>query len=124
MKNENAQNKEENNTQKAGVRVSQPTKKIERNLITEANAMTKFGHKVTSEDLYSLALGLVTTKHLKELKLSKITGDDYDDMLLSKFKSTKLGSTSSDFRNFQRTPDWSKFLKENKPENLLSEFVG
>ena len=53
-----------------------------------------------------------------------ITGDDYDDMLLSKFKSKKLGSTSSDFRNFQRTPDWSKFLKENKPENLLNELVG
>lgn len=52
MKKENTQKQNEQASQKAGIRVSQPTKKLERSLIVEANSMTNFGRKVTSEDLW------------------------------------------------------------------------
>lgn len=123
MKNKNETNQNKKCSQKAGVRVSQPIKDLERSLLEKANSMTNFGRKVYSEDLYKFALELVSEKHLKDLKLSKITGDDIDDMLLQKFKEKDPHSTSSDYRNFQRSSEWPKFLKEYKPENLLSEFV-
>ena len=64
----------------------------------------------------------MTNEHLKELKISKLSGSDWDSIYGMQYEKENPGKNLGDFRNFQRTPEWLKFLKIHKEETLLKNY--
>ncbi len=102
----------ENVTNLISVRLHPPTKDLIDRLLKEANDKA-MGRKVKPDELIKLALGLVTDRHLQELKKSSLTNADRKKYLFQKYREKNAEASWDDFEGFTMTSDWPKFLKEH-----------
>ncbi|MGE4233116.1 MAG: hypothetical protein AB7F43_07285 [Bacteriovoracia bacterium] len=111
-KEKEAKMENENVTNLISVRLHPPTKDLIDRLLKEANDKA-MGRKVKPDELIKLALGLVTDRHLQELKKSSLTNADRKKYLFQKYREKNVEASWDDFEGFTMTSDWPKFLKEH-----------
>ena len=94
MKEKVSKPKSKNVAKSASVRVHQEAKERAALLLVAANKK-KQGRKIKFEDLFELALGLVTDEHLKQLQECSLTHEDRKEILRQKYISAR-GEISRD----------------------------
>ena len=95
----------------ASVRVHLAAKERAALLLLNANKK-KLGRKIKFEDLFELALGLVTDEHLKQLQECSLTHEDRKEILRQKFISVRGQISKDEFIGFMMTADFQDFLNE------------
>ena len=93
------------------MRVRQSAKERAGILLLAANRKT-LGRKIKFEDLFDLALGLVTDEHLTLLQERSLSNEDQKERLREKYIAIH-GSISRDaFTGYMMTADFQDFLNE------------
>jgi len=95
----------------ASVRVHQEAKERAALLLLAANRK-KQGRKIKFEDLFELALGLVTDEHLKQLQECSLYNEDRKEILRQKYISVRGQISKYEFTEFMMTAVFHEFLKE------------
>jgi Rps23 Pro-64 3,4-dihydroxylase Tpa1-like proline 4-hydroxylase len=95
----------------ASVRVHLAAKERAALLLLNANKK-KLGRKIKFEDLFELALGLVTDEHLKQLQERSLTHEDRKEILRQKYISARGQISKDEFTGFMMTADFQDFLNE------------
>lgn len=118
----------ESKTQKANVKKSNSQKSIrigaesERKLarlLSSANKK-KFGRKIKSDQLLSLALDLVTEEHLRMLQDASLTNEDRKEQLRQSYIQ-EVGPISKDaFTGFMLTDEFQKFLTAQRTAQIVA----
>jgi len=108
-------------TKSVSVRVQQEAKERAALLLLAANKK-KQGRKIKFEDLFELALGLVTDEHLKLLQERSLTHEDRKELLRQKYIATRGPISRDEFLGFMMSADYATFLTEQNRVSNVSEF--
>lgn len=111
MKEKSIKTKSKSVAKSASVRVRQEAKERATLLLVAANKK-KQGRKIKFEDLFELALGLVTDEHLKQLQDSSLTHEDRKEILRQKYIAARGPISKDEFTGFMMTAAFHEFLKE------------
>jgi hypothetical protein len=95
----------------ASVRVRLAAKERAALLLLAANKK-RLGRKIKFEDMFELALGLVTEEHIKLLQDRSLTYEDRKEILRQKYISVHGAISKDDFTGFMMTAAFHEFLKE------------
>lgn len=93
----------------ASVRVKAASKKVALALRDEANDKPT-GRSVKLDDIFELALSLVTSEHLKTLQERSMTHEDRKEILRQKYIKTRGPISKDEFTGFMMTAEFQKFL--------------
>ena len=111
MKEKSIKTKSKSVAKSASVRVRQEAKERATLLLVVANKK-KQGRKIKFEDLFELALRLVTDEHLKQLQDSSLTHEDRKEILRQKYIAARGTVSKDEFTGFMMTAAFHEFLKE------------
>ncbi len=103
----------------ASVRVKATSKKVALALQDEANNKPN-GRKVKLDDVFELALSLVTSEHLKALQERSMTHEDRKEILRQKYIEIHGPVTRDEFIGRMMKPAFFDFLKEHGKEFFAS----
>ncbi len=111
MKEKTNKPKSKSDTKSASVRVRQGAKERAALLLLAANKK-KLGRKVKFEDLFELALGLVTDEHIKLLQERSLTHEDKKELLRQRYIELRGQISKDSFTGFLMSADFPEFMKE------------
>jgi hypothetical protein len=106
----------------ASVRVHQEAKARAALLLLAANKK-KAGRKIKFEDLFELALGLVTDEHLKLLQDRSLTFEDRKELLRQQYIASRGQISRDSFLGFLMSADFVTFQAEQNQALNVSEMV-
>lgn len=95
----------------SSVRVKAASKKVALALQNNANEKPT-GRKIKLDDIFELALSLVTSEHLKTLQERSMTHEDRKEILRQKYIKARGSISKDDFTGFMMTVEFQDFLKE------------
>ena len=95
----------------SSVRVSITSKKRADSLLLAINKK-KLGRKVKFDDLFDLAIELVTDEHCKMLQERSLTHEDRKEILRQKYIAARGAISKDEFTGFMMTAAFPEFLKE------------
>lgn len=93
------------------VRITTAAKRLAKSLRDEANKKAA-GRKIMMDEIYDLALSLVTKEHLKMLQERSLTHEDRKETLRQKYVETRGSISRDEFTGFMMTAAFQEFLKE------------
>lgn len=93
------------------VRIRLGSKKVAVGLLAEANNK-KRGRKIKLDELVELALGLVTSEHLKRLQEDSMTNEDRKEILRQKYIEMRGPISKDEFTGFMMSQDFAGFVAE------------
>ena len=106
----------------ASVRVKAASKKVALALRDEANNKPS-GRKVKLDDIFELALNLVTSEHLKALQEQSLTNEDRKELLRQKYIETHGPISRDQFTGLMMSAEFATFLTEQNQAQKVSQFV-
>lgn len=103
--------KTKNTTKYCSVRIKAESKKAAKAWLEKANKKD-FGRTVKFDELFDLAIGLVTSEHIELLQDRSMTNEDHKENLRQKYVAL-IGPISKDgFTGFMMTPQFQDFLRQ------------
>lgn len=100
----------------ASVRIKAASKKVALALRDNANEKPT-GRKIKLDDIFELALTLVTSEHLKTLQERSMTHEDRKEVLRQNYIKARGPISKDDFTGFMMTVEFQDFLKEQDTTN-------
>ncbi len=101
------------------IRVRNSSKKLAAALLEKANDK-KFGRKIKLDELFELAVSLVTSDHINLLQGHSMTNEDRKEVLRQKYIEMHGAVTRDEFIGLMMKPEFFDFLKEHGKEFLAS----
>ena len=120
MKEKTNKPKTKSDTKSASVRVRQGAKERAALLLLAANKK-KLGRKVKFEDLFELAIGLVTDEHVKLLQERSLTHEDRKEQLRQRYIELRGPISKDSFVGFLMSADFPEFMKEQNCSLVCAE---
>lgn len=100
------------NTKKmVSVRISSTSKEKASSFLVEANSKN-FGRTIKFDELFDIAINLITAEHLKTLQGQSMTNKDRKEILRKKYMDLNGYISEDDFIGFMMTPQFQDFLKQ------------
>ena len=96
------------------VRITAAAKKLAKSLRDEANKKAA-GRKIMMDEIYDLALSLITIEHLNMLQEQSLTNEDRKEILRQKYIEIRGPISKDEFTGFMMTAAFHEFLKELEP---------
>ena len=100
-------------TKLKSIRIRSESKDRALDILNTANKK-KLGRKIKVEDLFDIAIGLVTDDHIKELQSKSLTNKNRQEILRQKYIETMGPITEDEFIGFTMSPDFSVFMETHK----------
>ncbi|MBX9766097.1 MAG: hypothetical protein K2X47_02405 [Bdellovibrionales bacterium] len=104
----------------ASVRIRASAKEKASFLLQTANKKN-LGRKIKFEDLFELALGLVTDKDIKLLQERSLTHEDRKELLRQRYIELRGPISKDNFVGFLLSADFPEFMKEQSGSFVCSE---
>lgn len=111
--------KSKNVAKHASVRIKAGSKKIAVALRHEANNKPN-GRKIKLDDIFEIALSLVTSAHLKALQERAMTHEDRKEILRQKYIETRGPISKDEFTGFMMTAEFHEFLKTTDSMRIVA----
>ena len=102
------------------VRVKASARKLASSLAEEANKK-KLGRKVKLDDIFELAISLVTPEHLKMLQERSLTNENRVALLRQKYIEVHGQVSHDEFLGLMMHPEFAIFLKEHGASVAMSQ---
>lgn len=110
--------KTKKNTNCVSVRVRNQSKE-KASLLLQAANKKKFGRKIKLDDLFELAINLVTDEHLKLMQQQSLTNEDRKELLRQEYIKSRGPISKDEFTGFMMSAEFATFLTEqNQPMNV------
>lgn len=108
------------NTRKmVSVRISSGSKEKASSFLVEANSKA-FGRTIKFDELFELAINLVTAEHLKTLQGQSMTNKDRKEILRKKYMELNGYISEDDFIGFMMTPQFQEFKAQMEGHALAA----
>lgn len=103
----------------ASVRIKPGSKKKALALQHEANNKPN-GRKIKLDDIFELALSLVTSEHLKTLQERSMTHEDRKEILRQKYIESRGPISKDEFTGLMMTAEFFEFLKATDSMRIVA----
>lgn len=107
--------KSKNAVSRSSIRIKSDIKKTAKAFLTKVNSDNKGCRKVKLDDIFELALALVTEDHLKQLRQKSMTNKGRMEILRQKYIGVHGYISEDDFLGFTMTPQFQEFLRQQEP---------
>ncbi len=123
MKEKSNKPKSKNVAKSVSVRVRARAKENASLLLQTANKK-KHGRKIKFEDLFELALGLVTDEHIKLLQERSLTHEDKKQLLRQRYIELRGPISNDNFTGFLMSAEFPEFMKEQNEASHATRLIG
>lgn len=96
---------------RSSIRIKTEIKKAAKAHLTKVNTGNEGCRKVKLDDIFELALSLLTDEHLRQLRQKAMTNKGRMEILRQKYIELNSYISEDDFLGFTMTPQFQEFLK-------------
>lgn len=111
--------KTKNTVSRSSIRIKSDIKKAAKAFLNKVNSDNKGCRKMKIDDIFEMALALVTDAHLKELRQKAMTNKGRMDILRQKYIDLNGYISEDGFLGLTMTPQFQEFVKLQE-ENLFA----
>lgn len=111
--------KSKNTVSRCSIRIKSDIKKTAKALLNKVNSDNKGCRKMKIDDIFEMALALVTDTHLKELRQKAMTNKGRMEILRQKYIDLNGYISEDEFLGLTMTPQFQEFMKVQE-ENLFA----
>jgi hypothetical protein len=104
----------------ASIRIKSSSKKLASSLRDEANQKTA-GRTIKMEEIFELALSLMTKEHLKMLQERSLSHEDRKELLRQRYIELRGPISKDSFIGFLMSADFPEFMREQNCSLVCAE---